>query len=200
MPRPFEKNTFGLLRGSRYASIAVVALACAIAFPTAARAGIAWGDASLKTDDVRVEVDAAGRATVSHAISIHVASKKFRAFVVEGVDADPMPPLDDATTAGLDGPGWPVEATNAKGEPIEAFVEPTKEPRRLHVRLGSDGVPRGDYALKLRYRVDLGKDGAFSRDGTMLRLSWGAPSWPEGYDSGHLVFAIPSAPTRCPLS
>ncbi|MEO7097365.1 MAG: hypothetical protein ABI175_29155 [Polyangiales bacterium] len=168
--------------------------------PTPAHAGIAWGDATLKADDVRVEIDAKGHALVTHRIGIHVAAKRFRAFVVDGVDDGIGPPLDDVTTAGLDGPGWPVSIVDAQASPndapIEAFVEPAKEPHRLRVHLGRDGVARGDYVIELKYRVDLAAQGRFVRDGTRVRLTWEAPSWPEGFDSGHLVFVVPAAPSE----
>ncbi len=168
--------------------------------PSSARAGIAWGDASLKADDVRVEIDPQGRALVTHRIGIHVAAKRFRAFVLDGVDEQIGPPLDDVTMAGLDGPGWPVSITHLEAPPsepsIEAFVQPAKEPRRLRVHLGRDGVPRGDYVLELKYRVDLAAQGRFVREGTRVRFTWEAPSWPEGYDSGHLVFVLPAAPSE----
>ena len=168
--------------------------------PTRAHAGIAWGDATLKADDVRVDIDARGQALVTHRIGIHVAAKRFRAFVVDGVDDSVGPPLDEATTAGLDGPGWPVSIVDAQASPndapIEAFVQPTKEARRLRVHLGRDGVPRGDYVIELKYRVDLAGQGRFVRDGTRVRLTWESPSWPEGYDSGHVVFVLPAAPSE----
>jgi hypothetical protein len=164
--------------------------------PATARAGVAWGDASLKADDVRIEIDPHGRAAVIHTIGIHVAAKRFRAFTIDGVDDNLEAPSDEATVAGRDGPGWPVDATDAKGARVEAFVEPTKEPRKLRVRFGAEGVQKGDYTLRIRYFVDLAKAGAFTRDGAMLRFTWGPPHWPEGYDSGHILFALPPAPTE----
>ncbi len=158
---------------------------------TEAHAGIAWGDATLKGDDVRVELDDKGWALVTHAIAIHVAAKRFRGFVLEGVDDHPSAPTDQATLAGMDGPGWPASLVDDKGEPIDAFIEPSKEARKLRVRLGSDGVPRGDYVLTVRYRADLTK--TVVREGSLLRLTWGAPSFPEGYDTGHLTFVLPTA-------
>lgn len=158
-----------------------------------ARAGAAWGDASLTRDDVRIQLGTDGRAEVTHTIAIHVAAKRFKAFVIDGVDAGLTPPDDDVTKAGLDGPGWPATAVDAKGTTLDALVEPAKEPRRLRVRLGLEGVPRGDYTITLRYRVDLSR--AFSRDGAMLRFTWSSPRWPEGYDAAKIVLAVPSAPT-----
>jgi len=165
-----------------------------------AHAGIAWGDATLKADDIRVEIDAEGHALVTHRIGIHVAAKRFRAFVVDGVDDHVVPPLDEATAAGLDGPGWPVSIVDGQASPndapIEAFVQPAKEPHRLRVHLGRDGIPRGDYVVELKYRVDLAAQGRFVREGTRVRFTWEAPSWPEGYDSGHLAFVMPAAPSE----
>ena len=165
-----------------------------------AAAGTAWGDASLTRDDVRIELDEGGRATITHSVLVHVSGKRFRAFVIDGVEESIEAPSDDVSLAGRDGPGWPAPATDGKGQPIDAFVEPTKEPRKLRVRLGHDGVPRGDYTVQIRYHVDFGKLGAFSRDGTMTKLSWSAPRWPEGYDGAKIVIVVPAAKSEPGLS
>lgn len=165
-----------------------------------AHAGAAWGDATLERADVRVELDEAGRAEVTHTIGLHVSGKKFRAFVLEGVEDAIEPPADEATLAGRDGPGWPATATDPKGTAFPAFVEPAKEPHKLRVRLGNDGLPRGDWTVVLRYRVDLAKSAAFVRDGALTKLSWTAPKWPEGYDGGKIVIALPAAPTEPKLA
>ncbi len=171
----------------------VVAFVLVAIVPTDALAGAAWGDATLKGDDVRIELDSTGRAEVIHTVSIHVAAKKFRAFTVEGMDERLQPPADEATVAGMDGPGWPASATDAKGQSVEAFIEPAKEPGRLRVRLGADGVGRGEYTVRLRYRVDFAQH-AFVRDGAFVRFAWSAPRWPEGYDGARIVFVVPAAP------
>jgi hypothetical protein len=167
---------------------------------TDARAGAAWGDVSLKSDDVRVEVDASGHADVSHTVGLHVAAKKFRAFVIDGVDAVIEPPADEATLAGRDGPGWPIVATDAKGQTVEAFVEPAGAPGKLRVRFGPEGVGRGDFTVRIRYRVDLVKHGTLVREGALAKLAWSTPRWPEGYDGAHFVFAVPAAKAEPRLS
>ncbi|MBI2390809.1 MAG: hypothetical protein HYV09_14560 [Deltaproteobacteria bacterium] len=165
-----------------------------------ARAGAAWGDASLARADVRIELSPDGRAQITHTVGLRVSGKKFRAFAIDGVDDGLEPPDDQATLAGRDGPGWPATATDGKGGSVEAFVEPAKEPRKLRVRLGLDGVPRGDYVVQVRYRVDLARANAFVRDGALTRFSWTAPRWPEGYDGGKIVIALPAAPTEPKLA
>ncbi len=172
---------------------AILASAAIVLTAWPAHAGTAWGDAALSRDDIRLELDEGGRATVTHSIGVHVSGKKFRAFMIDGVDDAIAPPSDEATLAGRDGPGWPVAASDSKGQSIEAFVEPAKEPRKLRVRLGTDGVSRGDYTVVVRYHVDLAKVGAFSRDGALTKLTWSAPRWPEGYDGAKIVFVVPAA-------
>jgi hypothetical protein len=162
-------------------------------FAGPARAGTAWGDAALSRDDVRVELDEGGRATVTHSIGVHVSGKRFRAFMIDGIDDAITPPSDEATLAGRDGPGWPAVANDSKGQTIDAFIEPAKEPRKLRVRLGVDGVSRGDYTVQVRYHVDLAKLGAFARDGALTKLTWSLPRWPEGYDGAKVVFVVPAA-------
>lgn len=158
-----------------------------------AHAGTAWGDAALTRDDVRIELDEGGRATITHAVTVHVSGKRFRAFNIDGVEDAIEPPRDDATLAGRDGPGWPAVASDAKGQSVEAFIEPAKEPRKLRVRLGHEGVPRGDYTVQIRYHVDFAKLAAFSRDGAMTKITWSAPRWPEGYDGAKIVIVVPAA-------
>lgn len=170
-----------------------MALGSILAIARFAHAGTAWGDASLTRDDVRIELDEGGRATVTHSVSLHVSGKRFRTFVIDGADEAIEAPTDEATLAGRDGPGWPATAIDGKGQAVEAFIEPTKEPRKLRVRLGPDGVPRGDYTVQIRYHVDFAKLGAFSRDGAMTKLTWTAPRWPEGYDSAKIVIVVPAA-------
>jgi hypothetical protein len=173
-------------------------LACAFAATVVvgtsgeARAGIAWGDASLRGDEVRLEIDGAAHATITHVVSVHVAAKKFRAFVLDGVDEGAQAPLDEQTVNAMDGPGWPIAVLDTKGESFEGFAEPAKEPRKLRVHLGQDGVPRGDYTITLRYRVDMSAH--VQRDGPSAFVTWSAPSWPEGYDNGRIVFVLPTAP------
>ena len=172
---------------------AILASAAVVLFAWPAHAGTAWGDAALSRDDVRVELDEGGRATITHSIGVHVSGKKFRAFMIDGIDDAITPPSDEATLAGRDGPGWPAVASDSKGQPIDAFIEPAKEPRKLRIRLGSDGVGRGDYTVQVRYHVDLAKLGAFARDGALTKLTWSLPRWPEGYDGAKIVFVVPAA-------
>jgi hypothetical protein len=170
-----------------------VALGATLLLARHATAGTAWGDAALTRDDVRIELDEGGRATITHSVSVHVSGKRFRAFVIDGVEDGIEPPSDDATLAGRDGPGWPAIANDAKGQTVEAFIEPAKEPRKLRVRLGHDGVCRGDYTVQIRYHVDFGKLAAFSRDGAMTKMTWTAPRWPEGFDGAKIVIVVPAA-------
>jgi hypothetical protein len=170
-------------------------LLATLALPTPAGAA-AWGDATLVRDDVRIAIDRRGQAEITHTVTLRVTGRRFRAFVLDGVDEGAGPPLDAIAAADRDGPAWAIRGTDAKGIAIEGLVEPAKEPRKLRVRLGVEGVPRGEYAVVVRYRTDLAARGSFERDGAMLRLSWTAPRWSEGYDAGRVVFAVPEAPTE----
>lgn len=175
------------------AGLAVVTLISLGLLAHRASAGTSWGDASLTRDDVRIEIDENGRATITHSVALHVSGKKFRAFVIDGIEDGVEPATDDL--AGRDGPGWPVEGRSdmgdSKGQAIAVFVEPAKEPRRLRVRLGTDGIGRGDYTLQIRYRVSLAT--AFTRDGAMTKMTWTAPRWPDGYDGAKIVLVVPAA-------
>lgn len=161
-----------------------------------ATAAVAWGDASLVRDDARVEIAREGTATVTHVLSLRVSGKKFRAFVIDGVDDGAEPPDDPQSTLGRDGPGWPIEIEGEKGEKLLGLVEPTKETRKLRVRLGDGGLARGDWTVRLRYRVDLAKQHLFARDDASLHFSWQGPHWPDGFDAGKITFALPPGVTE----
>ena len=171
---------------------AVIGAVLALA-PSSAGATAVWGDATLRSADRRVVIDKDGIAEVVEDVGIHVTSKHFRTFVVEGIEEGATAPTDPTTVAGMDGLGWPITVTDPKGNVSPAFAEPAKEPRQLRVRLGADGLPRGEFTVHLRYRVDFVRTHRIVRDGSALRLALGAPRWPEGYDNGKVTVVLPAA-------
>ncbi len=53
---------------------------------------------------------------------------------------------------------------------------------------------RGDFTFHVRYRVDLVAAKELTRDGSLWRLAWTAPSATDGFDGAKYVFELPSAP------
>jgi hypothetical protein len=157
-----------------------------------ASAAVAWGDASLSRDDAMVEIGREGVATVTHVLSLRVSGKKFRAFVIDGVDDGAEAPEGPEAASGRDGPGWLVDIEGSKGEKLSGLVEPTKETRKLRVRLGDAGLARGDWTVRLRYRVDFAKQHLFARDDSTVHFSWQGPHWPDGFDGGKVTFVLPA--------
>jgi hypothetical protein len=161
-----------------------------------ASAAVAWGDASLSRDDAVVEIGREGVATVTHLLSLRVSGKKFRAFVIDGVDDGAEAPEGPEAASGRDGPGWLVDIEGTKGEKVSGLVEPTKETRKLRIRLGDAGLARGDWTVRLRYRVDFAKQHLFARDDATLHFSWQGPHWPDGFDGGKVTFVLPAGVTE----
>lgn len=168
------------------------ALLLGLLAPGTVHAAAAWGDATLRSADRRIRVDKDGVAEVVEDVGIHVTAKHFRSFLVEAVEEGAVAPTDPATVSGMDGLGWPIGVNDLKGNAWPAFAEPTKEPRQLRLRLGDGGLPRGEFTVHLRYRLDLVRSHRLVRDGAALRLSLGAPRWPEGYDNGKVVVVLPA--------
>ncbi len=183
------------MRRRRYRpSVVAASLGAAVLVGSAdARASSAWGDAALTRDDARIEVGPDGVLTVTHTLGLEVTGKRFRAFVIDGVDDGAEPPEGPGVAADRDGPGWLVQIDGAKGERLAGLVEPAKEPRRLRVHLGEAGLARGDWTVHLRYRVDYAKLHLFARDEASLHFTWQAPKWPDGYDAGKITFVLPAA-------
>lgn len=80
--------------------------------------------------------------------------------------------------------------------PIPVSVEQRPDgPLRIDID-GSNGVRRGMYELKVRYEVDLLRQGRVTRDGSLLLVSWVGPRWDDGIDNVKTTFAVPASPTE----
>src|SRR6266550_4893865 len=163
------------------------------AWATSAQA--AWVDSRVIADDVRVELERSGSATIDHAITMQIRGGPLRAFDV---------PLADADIAPLDG-----SAVSAQTESAAAPVPLALVPRPdggLHVTIDSPkGWSRGIFSFHVRYRKNLvapptGGEAAtregVRRDGAMLRIAWTGAGWPEGLDNAKCTFVVPAAPTE----
>lgn len=170
------------------AAFGTLALALAVAvgaWPSPARAAGGWTEQHETGHDIRVKVDDAGAATIEQTVSYRVVAGAMKGFDLPAKDVDPVLEGDVSVTAD-DGATYAAHLSAREGEPGKLRVDV----------LDPKGLKRGLYVFKLRYGVDLLKSGAFSRDGTMWRLSWTSPPPPEGVDGERVVFDIPAAPTE----
>ncbi len=155
-----------------------------------AGAAHAWIETTVLGDDVRLAVERDGHAVVEHQVMMRVRGSPMRSFSLPGVDADAQPEGEAVAIPQNDGASAHVEAQ----VPIAVQTMPDGS-MRLAVDAGQ-GLPRGTYLLKFRYRTDLVKSGALERDGQMVKLRWLGPRQPNGLDAAKTVVILPSAPTE----
>ncbi len=148
----------------------------------------AWVEQKVLAHDARVELKRSGTAHVEHWVKFRVRGGPLRTFDILVADQD-VGLIDEATfvrTGGQMGARMPIPVT----------VEQRPDgPLRVDID-GRNGVRRGTYELKVRYEVDLLKQSAITRDGSMLLLSWVGPKWSDGIDSVKTTFVVPASPTE----
>ena len=150
--------------------------------PASARA---WIETRVLANEVRIEVDATGTATVEHAVTMLVRGGPLRHFDLVGADPDAVP-LEDSNVVSL-------RASNPVPIPLELQQRPDGALRVVIDQPG--GISRGTFLFRIRYRTHLPSTGALERDGAMLRLSWRGPIWSDGVGNVRTTFVLPSAPT-----
>lgn len=176
---------------------AFVALAwAAFAWP---RRALAWVDLKVSNDDIKVTVEASGKATVEHRVTLLVSGGPLKSVVIKGIDADAV----------LDPNGYVIpEKLATKGladalhvDPVKQFAKnsnPGADPERTDLKIDlNDGVglKRGAWILVVRYTTDLSASGALVEDGAGFLLKWKGPAWDDGLDATKATFVFPSAPT-----
>jgi len=148
---------------------------------------LAWVETHVVSDDVRVELERTGLATIDHAVTMQIKGGPLRSFDLALADAD-VSPLDgtvvSAQTEGLLGLPIPLGVTPRPGGGLRVTVE---SPR---------GVSRGLFLFHVRYKKSLLAQGGVKKDGAMLRATWTGPVWPEGLDNAKCTFVLPAAPTE----
>ena len=161
---------------------------------SAARA--AYQEAHQTGDDVRVTVDAAGKAQIEHTIRYRVVSGALQKFDLRGID--PGAVIDPAVTVTADDGRELSAHAAAEGERAlrvtvdGASTEPPRNQRPGELR----GLKRGFYTFRLHYEVDLVATRALVRDGAMWRFSWGSPIAAEGYDGARVLLSFPASQTE----
>lgn len=145
----------------------------------------AWIETRILGDDVRIEVDRAGMATVEHAITMRVRGGPLRSFDLAAPDRDAVPLEDsEVSSTKADKANLPTPLL-LSFRPDGALRVSVDHPR---------GLRAGTYLFRVRYRTNLLATGALERDGAMLRISWSGPIWSEGIGSARTTFVLPPAP------
>jgi hypothetical protein len=175
------------------------AVACfALAIPASA-----WSDNRITGDDVRVDLDTSGTATVEHRLAMRLnGNERQRSVALQGVDPDAVA-LPNA---------YVVPAAEALGNSLASAV-PLKvsladaplnpdgslggaEARDLQLDVDDDkGLARGAYVFVFRYRTDLKGRGLLRREGALMLVEWRGPRIGVGLDNARVVFSMPPAPT-----
>lgn len=147
----------------------------------------AWVETHVLADDVRIDVERSGMATVDHAITMRVQGGPLRSFDVVGADRDAAPLSDSSVVSAQ--PDGPVPS------PIPLLVA-LRPDGALRVSIDHPrGLYRGTFLFHVRYRTNLLGTGALDRDGAMVRLTWVGASFSDGIDAARCTIALPSAPT-----
>ena len=144
-----------------------------------------WEEVHQTSDDVRLTVGADGVATVQHHLRYRVVAGHFKTLDFTGVE--PNAELASEATALLEKGGELPAHILANPKVPGALLIGFDEPR---------GIGRGVYVIDVKYRLDLVAAKMLVRDGAMWRISWTAPTSPEGHDGARVVFEVPSAPTE----
>lgn len=185
----------------RRALPAFFALFALVFLSTVASPALAWVEAHVAGDDVRLLLDRTGSARVEHRITLKVSGGPLRTFEIRGVDGDAAPDPD----------GYVVPLREAMGNslasatPVMSELLPSDSrvredgrptPPTLRVRFDEEkGLKRGVYMLLIRYKTNLAGRGLISLDGSMGRVEWRGPIWDDGFDSARTTFELPSGPT-----
>ncbi|MBK9267018.1 MAG: hypothetical protein IPM54_45485 [Polyangiaceae bacterium] len=189
-----------LIRLARPSSLLAALLALgSLALP---RSALAWVDARVAGDDVRIDVSKDGSARVEHKITLRISGGPLRALDLRGVDADAIPETDAYVVPGRDA----ASGSLAQAEPVSVEMLPpshrtqddgSKEPSVMRVRFDADkGLSRGVFVVFVRYKTELFRRGLIRRDGSMAQLRWSGLSWNDGFDSARATFILPAGPTE----
>src|SRR6185436_9538719 len=145
-----------------------------IALGLVASPAAAWVETRVISDDVVVEVERSGMATIDHGIRMQVKGGPLRSFDLPVVEADIAP---------TDGSAVASQPEGFVGVPISLHVTPGPD-GALRVNVDSPrGISRGTFLFHVRYRKNLLARGNVRRDGAMLRIAWTGPAWPAGLDN-----------------
>jgi hypothetical protein len=186
-----------LVRARLGAALCALAFAISLLVP---RAALAWVEAHVEGDDVRVTLERTGDARVEHKITLKVAGGPLRSLDLRGVDPDASPEPDGYVVTQKEAArGSLGSATGVTAERLPLETKPRADgspaPTVLRVRFDHDkGLGRGIYVLVVRYTTHGGA--RVTPDGSLSRIEWRGVSWEDGFDTARLTFDLPAAPTE----
>jgi len=175
-------------------------IAAALVLLASPRPALAWVEAHVEADDVRIAVEKNGDARVEHRITLKVAGGPLRSLDLRGVDADAVPDPDGYVVPQKEAArGSLAAAQGVAAERMPPDVKPradgTPAPPVVRVRFDPDhGLGRGVYVLLVRYTTHLA--GRIAADGPLARIVWRGLVWDDGFDSARVTFELPAAPTE----
>lgn len=186
--------------GIRSLSLVIGLIAAIFACLVPSRAHAAgWVELHVARDDVRVEVDAQGKALVEHRMVLLVSGGPLRELTIRGVDADAEPTSDGYVVSEKEANlGSLTSARPVTPKRVDAKVE-AGDPARSDLVLtldGEAGVTRGRWVALVRYRTDFKASGVVAEDGASTRIRWFGASWDDGLDTTRATFVVPHAPTE----
>ena len=148
----------------------------------ASPSALAWQEAHVVADDVRIRVEADGHARFEHATQVAVTRGPYRGFDLAPVDATSVVE-PGVVCRGDNGVDYVASAT------LEALV--------LHVRLAEPkAIHKGKLTCTTRYGVDAASLDLLVVEGGIARFVWTAPRSPEGFDTAKVTVSLPAAPTE----
>lgn len=163
----------------------------------------AWTENRITADDVRVEIDSTGVATIEHRLAVRMnGNERQHAIKLLGVDADAAPLPNSYVVSAAEAHATSLaSAIPIKLSLVEALPGPDGAPlelggRDLQLTIDDDlGILRGHFVFVFRYRTDLKARELLRRDGAMMLVEWRGPNLGVGLDNLRVVFSLPPAPT-----
>ena len=185
----------------RQLCLGLAVLVCAALVLTMTSPAFGWIENHVLGDEVRIEVEPSGKATVEHRLTLKTnGNVRLRKYRIVGVDRDAVPlpnsyavPARDALSSSL---ASAVPVSMAVVHPKKRDGHATAPPAALDVSVDDrKGLRRGTYVFVLRYRTDLRARGLVQRDGAMVRVVWHGPRFEDGFDNARATFVVPAAPS-----
>lgn|SRR6185369_10410528 len=147
----------------------------------------AWVESEVRSHVATVDVDRAGRATVSQDLILAVRGGPLSGFELSGVDLD-------AETL----PGASVSSVaNSKAQlAATPLLLDKRDDGTLRVEIDREkGVRTGVYSFHFQYRTNLLARDLIRREGNQVEVRWIGPRFEQGIDSARVVFRLPAGPT-----
>lgn len=138
--------------------------------------------------EARVEILGSGTAKVHHKAKLRVRGGPLRQVDIAISDKDVTIGTDTTLVLTGDTMGGQIPI------PVSAVQRPDG-PLRLEFNDGQ-GIRRGLYELSVSYDVDLLRQGAVQREGSLLTVNWIGPRWENGMDGVKTTFAVAVSQTE----